>query len=160
MIRILLTGGTIDKSYLPLEGRLDFFKSHIDMMLSQGRCTAETVSEVLTLKDSLELTEEDRNRLLERCNVAHEEQLVIVHGTDTIAETAQLIAGLCLEKTIVMVGAMIPYAVNSSDALFNLGAAITAVQLLSNGVYLTMNGEIYNAGGFRKNHQAGRFERQ
>jgi L-asparaginase len=108
--------------------------------------------------DSLEMTEADRRKLLEQCRRAHEKQIVITHGTDTMVETARILEEGQLGKTIVLTGAMVPYAFGSSDGLFNLGSALSFVQVLPAGVYLAMNGKFFPAGRVRKNKTLGAFE--
>ncbi|WP_195910444.1 asparaginase domain-containing protein [Solemya velum gill symbiont] len=158
-MRILLTGGTIDKVYLEADGKLWFKDSIIEEILKQGRCTAETTVEILMQKDSLDFTDADRQVVSDACRRAQEEQLIITHGTDTMTRTAADLASLELAKTIVLTGSMIPHRVGSSDALFNLGCAVAAVQLLPYGVYIAINGEVFEWDKVEKNRKLGRFER-
>ncbi|MEZ5478961.1 MAG: asparaginase domain-containing protein [Thiolinea sp.] len=158
-IRLLLTGGTIDKRYNAHNGKLDFDTSHIESALQQGRCTATVSIEPLMLKDSLEMTAADREQILAACRASRETQLVITHGTDTLADTARTLAAAGLDKTIVLTGAMIPFIMKDSDGLFNLGGALTAVQCLAPGVYIAINGEVFDADNAVKNLEALRFER-
>src|SRR5262245_19633517 len=139
MIRILVTGGTFDKEYNELSGSLFFKHTHLSEMLRLGRCHVEVYVETLMMIDSLDMTDEDRARIVEECRAAEEQQIVITHGTDTMVETATALgeafpAGAA--KTIVLTGAMIPYAFGSSDGLFNLGSAISFAQILPPGVYI------------------------
>lgn len=158
-IRLLITGGTIDKSYNMNNGQLHFVDSHIPAMLGEGRCRADLTMQTLMLKDSLDMTDRDRELIASHCQQADEERIVISHGTDTMVATAQLLATLALDKTIVLTGAMIPYVFDKSDALFNLGTAIASVQCLPAGVYVSMNGKIFTADKVRKNLDLGEFER-
>ena len=157
-IRILITGGTIDKEYDPLTGELTFPKSHLSNMLNQVRCKVRFVLEEMMLKDSLEMKDGDREEILKKCAHCSENRIVITHGTDTMVETARLLGDKVKGKTVVLVGAMIPYAFGASDALFNLGCAFSAVQALQPGVYITMNGKIFLWNNVRKNRESGEFE--
>jgi L-asparaginase len=157
-IRILITGGTIDKEYDPLTGELTFPKSHLSNMLNQVRCKVKFVLEEVMLKDSLQMTSEDRKEILEKCIDCLENKIIVTHGTDTMVETARILGKHIRGKTIVLVGAMIPYAFGASDALFNLGCAFSAVQALPQGVYITMNGEIFTWDNVKKNKESGEFE--
>ncbi len=157
-IRFLITGGTIDKVYQELDGSLGFEQTHLVEMLNRGRCMADTLSEVLYLKDSLEMDEADRELILSKCQSCDESQIVISHGTDTMVETAQYLAKHVTDKTIVLFGAMIPYVIDNSDALFNLGVALGAVQSQAPGVYVAMNGRIFDCASVQKNKALGIFE--
>ena len=157
-IKILITGGTIDKEYDPITGGLIFSKSHLSNMLNQVRCKMRYVLEEIMLKDSLQMMTEDREEILKTCIVCPENRIIITHGTDTMIETARFLGNDVKGKTVVLVGAMIPYAFGASDALFNLGCAFSAVQALQQGVYITMNGNIFHWDNVRKNKQSGEFE--
>lgn len=157
-IRILLTGGTLDKLYSVEEGELGFEESHVEEMLDRANVTTEIVVEELMLKDSLDISEDEREQILQACETCDEECVLITHGTDTMVETAELLGEAGIDKTIVLVGAMIPYTVRDSDALFNLGFALSAVQLAPGGVYVAMNGELFDWDNVRKNYDEGRFE--
>ncbi|MGZ3524174.1 MAG: asparaginase domain-containing protein [Thermodesulfobacteriota bacterium] len=158
MIRVLITGGTIDKEYNPVTGELTFAKSHLTNMLNQVRCRAKVVLEEIMLKDSLQMRSEDREEILKKCIDCPESRIVITHGTDTMVETARVLGKNVKGKTVVLVGALIPYAFGASDALFNLGCAFSAVQALREGVYITMNGKILSWDHVRKNRESGEFE--
>jgi L-asparaginase len=158
-IRILITGGTIDKEYDPLTGELSFPKSHLSKMLNQVRCKAKYVLEEVMLIDSLQMRSEDREEILKKCIDCLENRIIITHGTDTMVETARVLGKNVKGKTVVLVGAMIPYALGISDALFNLGCAFSAVQALQQGVYITMNGKIFTWDNVRKNKESGQFEK-
>ena len=157
-IRIIVTGGTFDKHYDEIEGALTFHETHMPDILRQVRVTVPVSVETNQLIDSLHMTLQDRLRVLEACREAPEAQLIVTHGTDTIVETAQLLGEAGLAKTIVLTGAMVPYTVYGSDSLFNLGGSVTAVQLLPHGVYVVMNGRIFDWDNVRKNRQSGTFE--
>jgi L-asparaginase len=161
MIRILVTGGTFDKEYNELTGSLFFRHTHLTEMLKLGRCHVDVFVETLMMMDSLDMTATDRARIVEECRAAEEDRIVITHGTDTMVETAKALAAVfpaAGAKTIVLTGAMIPYAFGSSDGLFNLGSAISFVQVLPAGVYLAMNGRYFAWDQVRKNRETGIFE--
>jgi L-asparaginase len=126
-------------------------------MLQQARCTAELDTQQLMLKDSLEMQDADRDTIYQACLATTAQQIIITHGTDTMVDTAKALAATLTGKTIVLVGAMVPYTIKNSDALFNLGCAVTAVQLLPAGIYLTMNGKVFNWDNVSKDKQAGQF---
>ena len=157
-IRILVTGGTIDKEYDPLTGELTFPKSHLSNMLNQVRCKVNYVLEEVMLIDSLQMRSEDREEILKKCIDCLENKIIVTHGTDTMVETARVLGKNVKGKTVVLVGAIIPYAFGSSDALFNLGCAFSAAQTLQQGVYITMNGRIFTWDNVRKNKESGEFE--
>ena len=157
-IQIFITGGTIDKKYNELTGELIFDKTHIVDMLNRSRCMTETLSEVIFLKDSLDIVENERELIYSKCKESDSEKILITHGTDTMNETAKSIQSMNLAKTIVLTGSMIPYSISNSDALFNLGFAISAVQTLAHGVYVCMNGKIFNANNAYKSREIGVFE--
>ena len=157
-IRILITGGTFDKDYDEITGKLYFNDTHMNEILELGRSKLDVKIKKLMLIDSLEMTGDDRKLILESCKSVKEKQIVITHGTDTMKETAGLVAGERLEKTIVFTGAMIPYKFGSSDGLFNLGGALSFVQTLPNGVYVAMNGRCFKWHDVQKNKKTGVFE--
>jgi L-asparaginase len=158
-IRILVTGGTFDKEYDELSGKLFFKDTHVPEMLRLGRCRLEVAVERLLFRDSLELTDADRDEIARRCAGAPESQIVVTHGTDTLVDTAAVIAeALPAGKTVVLTGAMIPYAFGSSDGLFNLGSALSFAQALPAGVYVAMNGRWFAWDNVRKNRDEGIFE--
>jgi L-asparaginase len=157
-IRILITGGTFDKEYNELTGELYFHETHLPEMLSLGRCRADVVLEKLPMKDSLEMTEEDRCAIAARCHASPEPRIVITHGTDTMVETARHLGREVSGKTVVLTGAMVPYKFGSSDGLFNLGSALAFVQTLPPGVYIAMNGRVFPWDRVRKNKERGEFE--
>ena len=158
-IRILVTGGTFDKEYDELSGRLFFRDTHVPEMLRLGRCRVDAVIETVTMVDSLELDDEGRGEIVKRCSVSPETAVVITHGTDTMVDTARALARAGVrDKTIVLTGAMVPYAFGSSDGLFNLGSAVSFVQVLPPGVYVAMNGQQFRWDAVRKNRTSGVFE--
>ena len=157
-LRILITGGTFDKEYDEINGQLSFEETHVPEMLKLGRCTVPTEVRTIMMIDSLDMTDADREVIVHNIKSVPEDQIVITHGTDTMAETAAFIAKEKLEKTIVITGAMIPYKFGSSDGFFNLGSSIAFAQALPHGVYVVMNGRYYNWNNVRKNRQSGFFE--
>ena len=157
-IRILVTGGTFDKEYDEIQGKLYFKDTHVNEMLRLGRCRADIKVRTLMMVDSLEMTDGDRHLILDNCRRAHEERIVITHGTDTMEDTAKVIGEGLTGKTVVLTGAMIPYAFHSSDGLFNLGSAISLAQCLPHGVYIAMNGRFFAWNKVKKNRSLGIFE--
>jgi L-asparaginase len=157
-IRIFITGGTFDKEYNELNGELYFKDTHMHELLEMGRNKVSVQITKLMLIDSLDMTEAHRNLIIQQCRDCEEDQVIITHGTDTMTETARLLAKNIQHKTIVLTGAMIPIKFGSSDGLFNLGSALAFVQTLSKGVYVAMNGRYFNWDSVRKNKLTGRFE--
>lgn len=158
-IAILVTGGTFDKEYDELTGRLYFRDTHVPEMLRLGRCRAATDIVTVMMRDSLELDDDGREAIVEACRQRQERAIVVTHGTDTMVETARVLAAAGLgQRTIVLTGAMVPYAFGSSDGLFNLGSALSFVQVLSPGVYIAMNGQCFDWDRVRKNRASGIFE--
>ena len=157
-IRILVTGGTFDKEYDERTGQLFFKDTHIAEMLTLGRSRVRTTIRTVMMIDSLEMTEADRDLIVQNCLQSDENRIVITHGTDTMTETAAAIAQAVSGKTVVLTGAMIPYAFGSSDGLFNLGSALSFVQVLPPGVYISMNGKCFPWDRVRKNRERGEFE--
>ena len=157
-IRILVTGGTFDKEYSETTGQLFFKDTHIVEMLKLGRSRVEVTIRTVMMIDSLEMTDADRALIVQNCLQSQEDRIVITHGTDTMTETAAAIARAVTGKTVVLTGAMIPYAFGSSDGLFNLGSALSFVQALPAGVYIAMNGKCFRWDRVRKNRERGEFE--
>lgn len=158
-IRILVTGGTFDKEYDELTGRLYFRDTHVPDMLRRGRCRLEVSVDTVMMVDSLDLDDEGRGEIVRRVGDAAERAIVVTHGTDTMVETAAALAAAKLDaKTVVLTGAMVPYAFGSSDGLFNLGSALSFVQVLPPGVYIAMNGQHFDWNRVRKNRIGGVFE--
>jgi L-asparaginase len=159
-IRILVTGGTFDKEYNELAGTLAFHSTHVPEMLARGRCRVDVTVETIMMIDSLDMTDVDRGRIAECCRRSRERAVVITHGTDTMVETARALAAAAIrDKTIILTGAMVPYAFGSSDGLFNLGSALSFAQVLPPGVYIAMNGMHFRWDECRKNRETGIFER-
>ena len=159
-IRILVTGGTFDKEYDELTGRLFFRDTHVPEMLRRGRARLDLAVETVLMADSLDLNDAQRAAIAQRCRECGEHAIVITHGTDMMVETARVIADARLrDRTIVLTGAMVPYAFGSSDGLFNLGSALSFVQVLPAGVYIAMNGQAFSWDGCRKDRERGVFER-
>jgi L-asparaginase len=158
MIRIFVTGGTFDKTYDEIRGQLAFSDTHLPEMLKLGRSRVEVTVRTLMMIDSLEMSAGDRELVVRNCAQCAEARIVITHGTDTMVETAAAIAAGVTGKTVVLTGAMIPYAFGSSDGLFNLGSALSLVQVLPPGVYLAMNGRHFVWDRVRKNRETGTFE--
>jgi len=157
-IRIFVTGGTFDKEYDELRGRLFFKDSHVQEMLSLGRSRVDVDIRTLMMVDSLEMTEDDRALVLEHCRKTDETRIVVTHGTDTMEDTARILGKAALDKTIVLTGAMVPFKFGSSDGLFNLGSALAFAQTLPAGVYVVMNGRYIHWERVRKNRATGEFE--
>jgi len=159
-VRIFITGGTFDKEYNEITGKLYFTDTHLHDLLSLGRCRVSVEIRTLMMIDSLEMTDEDRELIVHQCLHCEEEKIVITHGTDTMAQTAAVIAQNLAgyAKTIVLTGAMIPIKFGSSDGLFNLGSALAFAQSLPPGVYVAMDGRYFQWDNVRKNKQSGVFE--
>ncbi len=156
-LRFIATGGTFDKHYDELNGKLGFADSHLPAVLARARITVPVELEVPELMDSLDMTDVHRQNILQSCRQAPEKAIVIIHGTDTMRETGEVLGAAALDKVIVLTGAMIPYEIANSDALFNLGFAAAAAQLLAPGVYVAMNGQIFAWDNVQKNRSAGVF---
>jgi len=157
-IRVFITGGTFDKAYNELTGELFFKDSHLPEMLKLGRSNLDMQIRTLMMIDSLSMTDDDRQIILRQCRNAPEGRILITHGTDTMVETAAVLAHGIADKTIVLTGAMIPYKFGSSDGLFNLGSALAFAQTLPPGVYVAMNGRYFAWNRVRKNRKTGMFE--
>ena len=158
MIRIFVTGGTFDKTYDEIRGALAFGDTHLPEMLRLGRSRVDVAVQTLMMVDSLEMTGADREVIVRNCVQCPESRIVVTHGTDTMVETARALAAGVQHKTIVITGAMIPYAFGSSDGLFNLGSALSFAQVLPPGVYIAMNGQHFLWDKVRKNRETGVFE--
>ena len=157
-IRLFITGGTFDKEYNELNGQLFFKDTHLPEMLKLGRCKVDVHLRTLMMVDSMEMTEADRNIIMENCRKTPESKIVITHGTDTMVDTARVLAEGIKSKTIILTGAMIPYRFGSSDGLFNLGSALAFAQSLPHGVYIAMNGRCFHWDDVKKNKKSGEFE--
>ena len=157
-LRLLTTGGTFDKHYDPLTGQLVFADSHVPHCLAQARFDSPPVVQALMAIDSLDMTDLHRQQILAACRESPERQIVIIHGTDTLVETAAVLGSARLEATIVLTGAMVPAEIEGSDALFNLGFAAACAATLAHGVWVAMNARVFNWRDVRKNRALGRFE--
>ena len=157
-LRLIATGGTFDKHYNELNGVLGFAESHMPEVIKRARLTIPVELQVLPLLDSLDMQDPDRQRVLDACQASSEKAIVIVHGTDTMPQTAAVLGAADLSKTVVLTGAMIPYEIANSDALFNLGFACGVAQTLAPGVYVAMNGQVFAWNNVTKNRAAGVFE--
>ena len=160
-LRLIACGGTFDKRYDPILGELVFVASQLPAIVERARLTIPTTVEALMQIDSLEMDASHREQVLAACRVAPESAIVIVHGTDTMPATAAVLGPHfdgAAGKTIVLTGAMVPYAIGASDALFNLGFACACAQTLPPGVWIAMNGRAHAWHSVRKNREAGVFE--
>ena len=157
-LRIIATGGTFDKHYDPLTGNLIFRDSVLPEALDRARLTLPVIFEPLLALDSLDMQDSHRQQIREACERATEDRIVIIHGTDTMPETAQVLGRAELNKTIILTGAMVPYRIARSDALFNLGFACAAANLAVAGVYIAMNGQIFLWDDVMKNRDQGVFQ--
>ena len=158
MIKIFVTGGTFDKDYDEKNGRIYFKKTHMNEILALGRSKVEVGIETLMMLDSLDMKKKERELIVKKCTAAFEEQIVIIHGTDTMTNTAQVLGAKHLKKTIVITGAMIPYKFGTSGGLFNIASALAYVQTMPHGVYITMNGRVFLHDKVIKNIETGIFE--
>jgi len=154
---IITTGGTIDKIYFDASSKFEVGEPTVPHIFED--VGADIDYEIISLfrKDSLEMTSEDREKIREACAASDHHQILITHGTDTMAETAEALIHLP-GKIIVLTGAMAPARFRVTDAIFNIGTAIGALQSMACGVYLAMNGQVFKAGEVRKNRKAGKFE--
>ncbi len=160
-VRIFSTGGTIDSSpdYDPAKKSV-FQGTYLPQVLAQARLPIEAIIEPLMQKDSMDITAEDRQSILDHCIQSQEDRILITHGTDTISETAKFLGEKGVgSKTIVLVGSFVPLSQPNSDAYFNLGYSMAAAQLLPAGVWIAINGEVFVWDNVQKNRKKGRFER-
>lgn len=159
LIQVFVTGGTFDKDYNYITGELYFKDTHLKDMFERGRCTLNINLKTLMMVDSLEMTEEDRQLIIHNCKRTAADKVLITHGTDRMVNTAAALAKENIDKTIVLTGAMVPYAFgNSSDGFFNLGSALAFVQVLKPGVYVAMNGRYFNWNEVQKDPTTGYFK--
>lgn len=159
MIQVYVTGGTFDKEYNFINGELYFKDTHLPDMFERGRSTLDIDVKTLMMVDSLEMSAVDREIIMHNCSKCQSNHIIITHGTDTMVETATYLANFKLPKTIILTGAMVPYAFgNSSDGFFNLGSALAFGQVLPHGVYIVMNGRYFKWDTVRKNKKTGFFE--
>jgi L-asparaginase len=157
-ICILAVGGTFDKRYNPLDGTLGFGDSHIPQLLKDARLNQSARFEVLMQIDSLDMQDSHRLQVLQQCQAISETHLLLVHGTDTMTNTAQVLGNANLDKVIVITGAMVPYALEQSDATFNLGFALGCLGCLAKGVYIAMGGQVFAWDQVEKNRTVGQFQ--
>ena len=157
-IKIFVTGGTFDKKHDPITEGFVFDETHIPELLKRSRSLLDAKVRTIMLIDSLEITKSDQEIMLKACEDTEEDKIVITHGTSNMEKTAQFLGEKIKNKTIVLTGAMVPYTLRNSDALFNMGTALAFVQTLPNGVYIAMNGKYYNWDNVTKNTKLGLFE--
>lgn len=156
-LEIFTTGGTIDKVYFDALSEFKVGESPLESILQEANVTLDFRITPLMRKDSLELTDSDRQIVLDAVRNSRAKLILITHGTDTMTKTAELLKTVG-DKTVVLTGAMQPARLRSTDAIFNVGFAIAAVQTLQSGIYIAMNGKVFSAGSVKKNRSAGRFE--
>ena len=158
-IKIYSCGGTFEKVYDPLTGELIFKNSCLAELIDRSRVTQETTTETILLKDSLDMTDKDRELILSKINLETLKQIILIHGTDTMIETAKfLMSRADPSKTIVITGAMVPYSLKNSDAFFNLGSAFMSLRSLRTGVWIVMNGRCFAPNEVIKNKNLGIFQ--
>ena len=150
-IKIFATGGTFDKEYNEINGELFFKKTHLSELLELGRSQLDVQIETLMMVDSLDMTLESKKLIVQKCKEEKTTRIIITHGTDTMVETAKLLAKSIKNKTVILTGAMIPIKFGSSDGLFNLGSALSFIQVIDPGIYITMNGRYFKWDNVRKN---------
>ena len=153
------TGGTFDKEFNEINGELFFKETNLYELLELGRSQLDVKIETLMMIDSLKMSKNDRNYIVNKCKNEKTNRIIITHGTDTMVETAKILAENIKDKTIILTGAMIPIKFGSSDGLFNLGSALSFIQTLETGVYITMNGRYFPWNNVHKNKKLGVFER-
>src|SRR3954470_19081990 len=156
--RIIVTGGTFDKRYDAIKGELTFKETHLPAILEQARVSLPLALDIRLLIDSLQMTEAHRQGVLEACRESPERAIVVVHGTDTMVQTAAVVGSARLGKTVVFTGAMIPYSVQGSDAPFNLGFALAMALVLPAGAYVAMNGRVFSWDNVMKDRAQGQFK--
>lgn len=156
-VQVFTTGGTIDKTYYDAQSAYEVGAPQIAEILQEASVTVPYAIETLFRKDSLDLTEADRALIARRVRASRAQRVLVTHGTDTMVETARALGGV-VEKTVVLVGSLSPARFKESDAAFNIGFAMAAVQVLRPGVYIAMNGQVFDPERVRKNRAANRFE--
>jgi len=156
--RIIVTGGTFDKRYDAIKGELTFKDTHLPAILEQARVALPLAVEIRLLIDSLQMTGEHRQSVLDACRQSPERAIVVVHGTDTMVQTAHVVGSAKLDKTVVFTGAMIPYSVQGSDAPFNLGFALATALALPSGAYVAMNARVFPWDNVTKDRAQGQFK--
>lgn len=156
-LRIFTTGGTIDKIYFDAQSEYEVGEPQIGEILREMNVQLRFEITPLMRKDSLDMNDADRARIRSAVTAAGEDRIVITHGTDTMTQTAAVLAGIP-DKTIVLTGALNPARFRGSDAMFNIGGALAAAQIAPPGVYIYMNGRVFDARRVRKNRDRNRFE--
>lgn len=156
-VKIICTGGTIDKVYYDALSDYQIGEPQVEWILQQSRIDLSYSIDSVLKKDSLEITAEDRAAIVKKVSEDSSKNILITHGTDTMVETAQALKSI-QDKTIVLVGAMQPARFRDSDATFNIGFALAAVRILPPAIYIAMSGHIFSADEVRKNRDAGKFE--
>ena len=156
-LRVISTGGTIDKVYFDAASTYDVGEPQVGPLFKEANVTFEYVVESVLQKDSLAMTDEDRDLIRQRVAASPERLILITHGTDTMTATAARLEGI-KDKVIVLTGSMLPARFRTSDALFNLGCAVGALQVLPAGIYIAMNGQLAPAHSVQKNRAESRFE--
>ncbi len=159
-LRIFTTGGTFDKRYDPIKGELVFKNTHLVQIIENAKLNYDVKIESITAIDSLFMTDSLREEIAKKCFEAKEDKIIVIHGTDTMVRTSKFIYNKCKEqnKTIILTGAMVPFALENSDALFNLGFAFGAIFNKEYGTYITMGGQIFDYDKVYKNKEIGKFE--
>lgn len=157
-VTIFTTGGTIDKVYFDAKSEYEVGEPLIGEILQEANVAFDYEVRTLLRKDSLDLTDADRALIVENVRQAEDRRIVITHGTDTMVQTAQAVEAAVDDKVVVLVGALNPARFRSSDAIFNIGFAMAAVQTLDEGVYVAMNGHVFAPDNVQKNRAANRFE--
>ena len=156
-LEIFTTGGTIDKVYFDAKSKFEVGEPQILEVLREANLSIDYQVTPLMRKDSLELTDEDREQVRQAVKASSSTRIVITHGTDKMTDTAMALAGI-VGKTIVLTGAMQPARFRFTDAVFNIASAMMAAQTLTEGVYITMNGQVFDPATTRKNVEMNRFE--
>ena len=157
-IRVITTGGTIDKVYFDAASTYDVGDPQVGPVFKEANVTFDYAVESVLQKDSLQMTDADRALIRERVAASPEKLILITHGTDTMTATAARLAGLKEDKVVVFTGSMVPARFRQSDALFNIGCAVGALQVLPPGIYIAMNGQVFPAAQVQKNRAQSRFE--
>jgi L-asparaginase len=156
-IAILTTGGTFDKVYFDANSEYSIGEPCISSILDEGNVTSDYRVKSILKKDSLDITQDEREIIKEAVLECDEDRIIITHGTDTMVETAKFLEDI-KEKTIVLTGAMQPARFRKTDAIFNSGFAYSAALTLENGIYIAMSGQIFNSNNVKKNIDLGKFE--
>ena len=159
-IKVFTCGGTFEKVYNPISGELGFKDSCVPNIIKRSRITAKVYFEELFFKDSLDMDNDDRLMIAHRIKIEPIKNIVVIHGTDTMVQTAQTIKEhTSQDKVVVITGAMLPFSIKESDAMFNFGGAFIATQTLKPGIWISMNGNIFRSDDVEKNIRKGIFEK-